>query len=48
MEKRALSGVRVLEMGQYIAGPVAGKMLSDLGAEVVKLEMPPVGDFVRG
>ncbi len=48
MEKRALSGVRVLEMGQYIAGPVAGKMLADLGAEVVKLEMPPVGDFVRG
>jgi crotonobetainyl-CoA:carnitine CoA-transferase CaiB-like acyl-CoA transferase len=48
MEKRALSGVRVLEMGQYIAGPVAGKMMADMGAEVVKLEMPPIGDYTRG
>ncbi len=48
MEKRALSGVRVLEAGQYIAGPVAGKMLADMGAEVVKLEMPPIGDYTRG
>jgi CoA:oxalate CoA-transferase len=48
MEKRALNGVRVLEMGQYIAGPVAGKMMADMGAEVVKLEMPPIGDYTRG
>jgi crotonobetainyl-CoA:carnitine CoA-transferase CaiB-like acyl-CoA transferase len=48
MEKRALSGVRVLEMGQYIAGPVTGKMMADMGAEVVKLEMPPIGDYTRG
>jgi CoA:oxalate CoA-transferase len=48
MEKRALSGLRVLEMGQYIAGPVTGKMMADMGAEVVKLEMPPIGDYTRG
>ncbi len=48
MEKRALNGVRVLEMGQYIAGPVTGKMMADMGAEVVKLEMPPIGDYTRG
>jgi CoA:oxalate CoA-transferase len=45
---QALAGVRVLEATNYIAGPVAGRMLSDLGAEVVKLELPPNGDYCRG
>ena len=41
-----LHGVRVLETANVIAGPTAGKLLADLGAEVVKLE-PPSGDISR-
>jgi len=42
-----LSGVRVLEMGQLIAGPFAGQLLGDLGADVVKVEDPANGDPMR-
>jgi crotonobetainyl-CoA:carnitine CoA-transferase CaiB-like acyl-CoA transferase len=42
-----LAGVRVIELAQYVAGPLAGRMLSDLGAEVIKLEIAPKGDLVR-
>lgn len=41
-----LQGLRVLELGQYIAAPAAGQALADLGADVVKLE-PPTGDASR-
>lgn len=42
-----LSGVRVIEMAQIMAGPTCGMMLADLGAEVVKIEKWPSGDDAR-
>ena len=42
-----LAGVRVLELGQLIAGPFAGKTLADLGAETIKIEPPGSGDPLR-
>ncbi len=42
-----LAGVRVVELAQYVAGPLAGRMLSDLGADVIKLELAPRGDLIR-
>ena len=45
--RQALAGVKVLELGQLIAGPFAGKTLGDFGAEVIKIEPPGVGDPLR-
>lgn len=43
----ALAGVRVIEMGQLIAGPFASKTLGEFGAEVIKIEPPGSGDPLR-
>ncbi|AXV89488.1 CaiB/BaiF CoA transferase family protein [Ralstonia solanacearum] len=43
----ALRGIRVIEMGQLIAGPFAGKTLGEFGAEVIKIEPPGAGDPLR-
>lgn len=43
----ALSGLRVVEMGQLIAGPFCGQLLGDHGADVVKIEPPGTGDPMR-
>ncbi len=43
----ALRGIRVLELGQLIAGPFAGKTLADFGADVIKIEPPGSGDPLR-
>jgi len=45
--ERPLEGVRVIEMGQLLAGPFTGTILAYFGAEVIKVE-PPGGDPVRG
>ena len=45
--KRPLEGLVVLEFSQFLAGPVAGLRLSDLGARVIKIEKPEVGDLCR-
>ena len=42
-----LSGLKVLEVAQYAAGPFAGLLLADLGADVVKIERPEGGDLLR-
>jgi len=42
-----LSGLKVIEMGQLIAGPIAAKTLADFGADVVKIEPPKLGDALR-
>ncbi len=42
-----LSGLKVLEVAQYAAGPFAGLLLADLGADVVKVERPEGGDLLR-
>jgi formyl-CoA transferase len=42
-----LAGVRILELGNFIAAPSAGRMLAEFGAEVIKVEQPGVGDQVR-
>ena len=47
-EARPLEGVRVVEMGSFIAGPFCGQLLADFGAEVIKVETPGAGDPMRG
>jgi crotonobetainyl-CoA:carnitine CoA-transferase CaiB-like acyl-CoA transferase len=48
MNDKALSGIKVLELGQLMAGPFAGTLLAYFGADVIKVEPPGTGDAVRG
>lgn len=43
-----LAGLKVLDIATIIAGPMAGSLMADFGAEVIKLELPGVGDGLRG
>src|SRR4051794_12858151 len=45
--KAALAGLKVVEFGQLLAGPLAGTLLADLGADVVHIEDPATGDPAR-
>ena len=44
---QVLAGIRVIELGQLIAGPFCGKTLGDFGADVIKVEPPGLGDPLR-
>jgi crotonobetainyl-CoA:carnitine CoA-transferase CaiB-like acyl-CoA transferase len=45
--RRALEGIRVLELAQVVAGPFCGTLMAEFGAEVIKTEMPGRGDDLR-
>jgi len=47
MSSKALDGLKVVEWSEFVSGPYCGKLLADLGAEVVKIEKPGVGDRAR-
>ncbi|OES44587.1 carnitine dehydratase [Domibacillus iocasae] len=47
MKRKALEGLKVLEMGQLIAGPSAARLFAEFGAEVIKVENPKNGDPIR-
>ena len=46
-DQNLLSGIRVIDCGTYIAAPAAAVIMSDFGAEVIKIERPPMGDPYR-
>ena len=47
-ESKPLSGVRVLDIATFLAGPFCGTIMGDFGAEVLKVEHPKTGDPLRG
>ncbi len=48
LPKHVLNGYRVLDMTHVLAGPTATRLMAEMGAEVIKVEFPPLGDVSRG
>ena len=46
-KEMALQGLKIVELGQLIAGPFAAKLLGEFGAEIIKIEPPGEGDPLR-
>ncbi len=46
-EKPVLDGIKVLDFGSFVAGPAAATVMSDFGADVIKIEQPGIGDLYR-
>jgi crotonobetainyl-CoA:carnitine CoA-transferase CaiB-like acyl-CoA transferase len=44
---KPLEGMRILDFTQFMSGPMCTLLLSDFGAEVIKIENPPLGDNTR-
>jgi len=47
MKSGALSGLKIVDLGHYVAGPYCASLLAGLGAEVIKVERPDTGDGAR-
>ncbi len=47
MNQQALSGIKIIEFSDFVCGPYCGKLLSNMGAEVIKIEKPGLGDKAR-
>ncbi len=45
--KHVLDGYKVLDFTQFLAGPTVGRMMAEMGAEIIKVEMAPNGDYSR-
>ena len=43
-----LDGIKVLDFTQYLAGPTVGRLMAEMGAEIIKIEIAPNGDASRG
>ena len=46
--KHVLDGYKVLDFTQFLAGPTVTRMMAEMGAEIIKVEIAPIGDFSRG